>query len=306
MQNSGKRRPIGRSVDLEVVSPPLGEVVYVLSSGRKVSFFRIHIEAEQVEALTYPHEMNKRIAEDLTRPSLELLISSISIQQYQPVIAQKIEGKYAAMDGSRRRQSAIFAGVGLDVLYCDEELTKAEVKSLSKELQSAKEHSIRENGREFFSLINDNPDLSQEQIAEMTGFSQGYVSVALKAWEIPQSLVDLYEHPGDITKAQFKELEKVLKHMLSVDMSLEDLFSSIEIKPSTSNEEVTNFIKEASGLLKAKVPTERPVKFLDVSAKKWANSKRVKDKTTITLNRATDAEYSLIEAYIKKVMSGEV
>lgn len=306
MGNKNARKPIGRSVDLDVVSISPEETIYTLSTGRKIRFFETYIAADKVETQTYPHKQNKRIADDLTRASLELMIDSISRQQYQPVIAQKIDGKYAAMDGSRRRQAAIFAGRGLKVLFCEEELTKAEVKALAKELQSAKEHSIRENGREFALLVEENPELNQVEIAGLAGFSQGYVSVALKAWEIPQALIDLYEHPGDITKPEFKVLEKVMKHINSVGMSVAELIELTEIKPETSNDEVTNFIAEASGLTKLKVPADKPTKFVEISSKKWAKSKRVNDKTTITLNRATDEEYKQIEAYITKVMGGEV
>jgi ParB family transcriptional regulator, chromosome partitioning protein len=303
--DKNKRKSLGRSVDLSPSASIISSgMLYTLSTGRKVKFYRSTIPAGQVESVTYPHEMNMRIAEDLTRASLEILISSISRQQYQPVIAQRIGGRYATMDGSRRRQSAIYAGVGLDVVYCDEELTKAEVKSLSKELQSSKEHSVRENGQSFQKLLDENPTFTQESVAVLEGFTQGYVSKALQAWSLPQELINLYEFPGDITLPQFAELAKVIKHLEASGKQLDEFVAETKILAGTSNDEVTELIKESAGVNKGKISAEKAIKFVTVSTKKWANSKRVKDKTTITLNRASESEYELIKAYITKVMSG--
>jgi ParB family chromosome partitioning protein len=267
-------------------------------------FQKVIVPADQVETLTFAHDKNKRIAADLTRASLSLLINSIARQQYQPVIAQRIKGKYAALDGTRRRQSAIFAGVGLEILFCDEELTPAEVKALSKELQTAKEHSIRDNGRAFATLLSDDLAKTQEEIAELEGFTQGYVSKALQAWEIPQDIINLFEFPSDLTFSHFAEISKIVKVIIGKKIPMDEIILLTEVKPGTSNDEVIDFIREAAEINKVVKVTAKPKKFLELNAKKWANSKRVKDKTTITLNRVTSEEYALIEAYIVKVMIG--
>uniref|UniRef100_UPI003B5B51FE ParB/RepB/Spo0J family partition protein n=1 Tax=Shewanella gaetbuli TaxID=220752 RepID=UPI003B5B51FE len=301
-----KRRPIGRSlgrsVDLSTVSASSSEVIYELSSGRKVTFYRKTIAAADVSTLTYVHTMNKRNAEDLTRPSLELLINSIVRQQYQPVIAQEIDGHYATMDGSRRRQSAIYAGVGLELLYCKEALTKPEVKSLSKELQSAKEHSIRENGKVFAQLMQEQPELTQSDVAEQEGFTQSYVSKAIQAWEIPQTIINLYEYPSDITLVEFNKLSKVLNQLVLKAQSLESFIKTVTIPSGALNDEVTQIIIEHAGLNKPATKTNKPVKIVDVNAKKWAKVAKNKEKTTITFNRLTEEEYLKIEKYIQDVM----
>lgn len=303
-----RKAPIGRSIgELSPFSSNSQQAVsyeYTLHNGRKVMFQKVIVPADQVETLTFAHDMNKRIAADLTRASLSLLINSIARQQYQPVIAQRIKGKYAALDGTRRRQAAIFAGVGLEILFCDEELMPAEVKALSKELQTAKEHSIRDNGRVFATLLSDDPMKTQAEIAELEGFTQGYVSKALQAWEIPQEIINLFEFPSDLTFSQFAEISKIIKVIIGKKIPLEEIILLTEVKPGTSNDEVIDFIREAAEINKVVKVTAKPKKFLELNAKKWANSKRVKDKTTITLNRATSEEYALIEAYIVKVMKG--
>ncbi|MEH6454739.1 MAG: ParB/RepB/Spo0J family partition protein [Cocleimonas sp.] len=302
-----RKPPVGRS--LGKLSPFVSDsqqttYEYTLHNGRKVTFRKVTVPADQVETLTFAHSMNKRIAADLTRASLELLTSSISRQQYQPVIAQRINGKYASLDGTRRRQSAIYAHVGLDILYCDEELSPAEVKALSKELQTAKEHSIRDNGRAFAAILEDDSTKTQDDIAELEGFTQGYVSKALKAWSIPQDIVNLFEYPSDLTFSQFSEISKIVDIIIGKKTPMDEIILLTDVKPETSNDEVIDFLKEAAEIKKVVKVTDKPKKFLQLNAKKWANSKRVKEKTTITLNRATEEEYALIEAYIMKVMKG--
>jgi len=307
---NNRKPPIGRSIGI------LGEVnlnknmvndeeVYTLHNGRQVAFKRTTVPANDVGSLTYAHPMNKRIAEELTRSSLADVISSISRQQYQPVIAQLIDGKYATLDGSRRRKAALFANVGLNILYCEEALSRAEVKALSKELQSAKEHSIRDNGRAFALLLQEEPQKTQADIAEQEGFTQGYVSKALNAWAIPQEIISLFEYPSDLTLQQFSEITKVYNHILDAKLPLEEVVELTEVLPGTLNDEVIEFLKDAAEFTKPKKAAPKETKFLDVNAKKWAKSKRVKDKTTITLSRATEDEYAKIEAYIMKVMKGE-
>ncbi|GGP58740.1 virulence regulon transcriptional activator VirB [Shewanella algicola] len=304
--NKKRKAPIGRSLGpLTHQSAANDAEEYTLHNGRKVTFKRKNVPADQVEVLTYAHSMNKRIAEELTQASLADVISSISRQQYQPVIAQLVDGKYATLDGTRRRQSAIYAGVGLNVLYCEEELTRAEVKALSKELQTAKEHSIRDNGRAFELLLKEDPSKTQADIAEQEGFTQGYVSKALNAWSIPQEIINLFEYPSDLTLPQFAEISKIYNHVLDSKMPLDDVIELTEVLPGTLNEEVIEFLKDAAEFKKIKKTSEKDSKFLAVNSKKWAKSKKVKDKTTITLSRATDEEYALIEAYIMKVMKGE-
>lgn len=298
-----RQAPLGRTLGvLGKQNTANKSEVYTLQNGRKVEFKRITIPAGQVETLTYAHALNKRIADELTRASLENMINSISRQQYQPVIAQLVDGKYATLDGTRRRQSSIFASVGLDILYCEEDLTNAEVKSLSKELQTAKEHSVRDNGRAFALSLSEDPNKTQEDIAEQEGFSQGYVSKALKAWAIPQEIINLFEYPSDLTLQQFAEITKVLEFIVEKKISMDEVVSNTEVLPGTLNDEVIDFLKEAAQFGKVKNPTDKAEKFLTVNTKKWAKSKRVNDKTTITLNRASEKEYLLIQEYIIKVM----
>ncbi|MFC1520435.1 ParB/RepB/Spo0J family partition protein [Pseudomonadota bacterium] len=310
------RKPIGRthgrSVDLTNVESSVNvikivnedkqdDVIYKLASGREITFYRQHVPADKVTTLTHVHPMNKRNSEDLTRPSLALLINSIGRQQYQPIIAQELNGQFATMDGSRRRQAAIYAGVGLDLLYCKEELTNAEVKSLSKELQTAKEHSVRENGKVFAQLMKDNPNLTQKDAAEQEGFTQSYVSKAIQAWEIPQSLINLYQFPSDITLNEFGKLAKVTKQLKKSGADINELVDSIEIEQGQFNDDVTQMLIETVGLKKP-TTSVKPIKIVELNAKKWAKVLRNKEKTTITLSRLTEDEYVQIEQFIKDVM----
>ncbi|GIU40981.1 chromosome partitioning protein ParB [Shewanella colwelliana] len=307
-----KRTALGRSVDLSMADVPVSHTKeYTLLGGRKVKFTATTIAANLLADTVKPHELNLRLPEELTRASLASMIETIKDQQFYPAICQKVGDVYYAMDGSRRRQAALFAGAGFDILYTESDLSVAEVKHLTKQLQTAKEHSLRERGKQYYGLMNpeqpegeDTPAkaLTQTQIAEVMGVSQGYVSNALKAWSIPQSLISLYEYPSDIIPAEFNKLASVVAVCEKKGMDIDEFAKSVDIQPGTKNDEVTTFIVEAAKVKKPKA--KQAVKFAEVNSKKWAKEKIDKDKITLTLNRVTKDEYSKIQSYIKDVMEG--
>ncbi|QIR16476.1 ParB N-terminal domain-containing protein [Shewanella aestuarii] len=277
-------------------------VVWTLVSGREVAFETITIAAEDVERLTKVHKQNRRLQNELRARSLA---KSIARQQYYSCIATLVDGIYELSDGSRRRSAAIEAKRPLRVMYCKEILTTAEVKGLIKELQSAEEHSPRDHGAYFESLLNDveNP-MTKEQIIEEEGISEAQYERYMRAWSVPQLLVDLFEEPRDLGDVSFRTLKKVANKIGDSD-ALKKFVDQLDIKPGTSLKEVMAYIVEAAGLKKAKT-SDKARKFVDIDKNRHVKIKKSgKSKTIFEVSNGSEKEIEDIERLIAEYYQGK-
>ena len=276
--------------------------IFKFKSGRSVEFFYKTIAANDVPDLTYVDRHNLRIGEELTKESLASIIESIRSNQFQPVIAQKVDDAYSILDGSRRRQAAIFAEVGLEMLYCNEALVKDEVKQVVKEITSSESFSLRDLGRYFSLLMNEDPTLKYDDIAEQEGYNKGIVSKALAAWTIPSDLIAMFPIPRNITYNQFNDLSKIVSKLSQEKMDLTDFVIGLVVDAAASNDDVFKVILDASKI-KPKKDTNKPRKIIDVDAKKWVKIKSIGEKNVIELARIPKPEMEKIEKFIVELLS---
>ncbi len=110
--------------------------------------------ASEVESKTFVNQENNgrdqlALAEG---ESLKSIIQTIKFQQFFPCIGIKQSERIEILDGSRRRASAIFVRTGLDVMVTEEHLSADEARQLAKDIQTAKEHNLREIGLRLIAL----------------------------------------------------------------------------------------------------------------------------------------------------------
>lgn len=149
------------------------------------------VPAADVETKTYVlQEINGRDQSALTPESLQDITRTISLQQFFPAIGVRHDDRIEILDGSRRRASAILKHVGLDILVTDEPLTVSEARKLAQDIQTAREHNIREVGTRLLALKQSG--LTQKEIAEAEGLSQAKVTRALQAASVSSELLSLF------------------------------------------------------------------------------------------------------------------
>ncbi len=273
--------------------------VWTLISGRNVTFTEITIPAEDVERLTKVNEHNRRVQNELKSKSL---VNSIRRQQYQSCIAILIDGIYSFYDGSRRRAAAIEAHRPLRVMYCTETLTNQEVKGLIKELQSAEEHSLRDHGAYYESLLNHpTSPMTEEEIIFEEEISKSKFDRCMKAWSVPSLLIALFEDKKELGDGSYTILKKVAKKY-ATQSELESFVEGLDMQPGTSYKETMAFIVEAAGLSK-KTNNEKPRKIIDISKDKWAKTRKSGDKQFFEISRATKEELAKIEQFIFEVLA---
>ena len=101
---------------------------------------------------TVSFEVNGREQDFLTPESLQDL-ASLEFQQFYPEVGRKIADKIDVLDGSRRcawfLQNAK-AAAQFKILISKDDISVEDAKALAKQMQTAKEHNLREIGRRCF------------------------------------------------------------------------------------------------------------------------------------------------------------
>ncbi|MFV0576462.1 MAG: ParB family protein [Vibrio sp.] len=189
-------------------------LVWELASGKKATFQEVTLSYEQVKNDTIvTFDVNGRDQSLLTKASLQDL-DSIQFQQFYPAVGREVNGKIDVLDGSRRRARFLLEEGKINefkMLVTKDELSIADAKALAKQLQSAKEHNLREMGMQCLALKKADETLTQSDIAKQLGLSQAGVSKAVKAANIDSKLVSLFPVVNELSHPDYSLLDKVMK-----------------------------------------------------------------------------------------------
>ncbi|MCL1127771.1 ParB family protein [Shewanella surugensis] len=208
--------------------------VFTLISGKKVEFTLENIPYEKLESTLFVDmENNGRDQSALTEASLKPITDTIITHQYFPAIGRKVGDKIEILDGSRRLGAAKIARVGLDVLVPDEDIEAPDARHLTKTIQTAKEHSLRELG--LWLIVEKNKKgLDQKQLAKKEGMSAAKVSRAIQCASVPSEMLSAFPIQSDLTYPDFKNL---------LDMS--SFIDKENLELSVLSDKVKDDIKEA-------------------------------------------------------------
>lgn len=320
---SKTRKTIGRTFSAPVLNSESSyeefTQIFTLSSGRKVRFTRSTVPASDVESTTFVVlENNGRDQSALTPESLKDITRTLGLQQFFPAIGVRNEQGIEILDGSRRRASALIIRSGLDVLVTDDTLTPAEARELAKDIQTAREHNIREVGLRLQTLKSSG--FSQKEIAESENLSQATVTRALQAASVSAELLAVFPVQAALSFADYKTLLTTEELLSGKNLdktlllsNLADVFSEICSDPSLADDEVKNKLiaeirKEA--LVMGPSPSRdrtitRPLwQFADKN--RYAR-KKIKGRTfSYEFNRLSPDVQSALDDVIEKVLAAHL
>lgn len=228
------RKPIGRTLTKLNTNTSQQAQVFTLASGKKATFNPETIPADQVANKTFvDQQTNGRDQQALTRESVADIARTIALQQFMPVIGRHVDGKIEILDGSRRRAAAMYENVGLFVLATDEKLSSADARQLAKDIQTAKEHNLREIGQQL--AVFESQGLKQKEIAKINGLSEAKVSRALQAARVPEALLTLFPDQAELSFADYKFLlsaeTKLKQKRLNVDELVTEVSKQLNSTP---------------------------------------------------------------------------
>lgn len=227
---TSQRKTIGRTLPTQTAEAPVqaDEQTQILSlkTGRKVKFVRKVIDAADVETKTFVRqETNGRDQTALTKESLKDIIKTFRQQQFFDCFGVEVDGRIEVLDGSRRRASAIFTQRPLVIKVTSDPLSVDDARQLAKDIQTAKEHNLREIGLRLLGLKEQG--MSQKDIAHQEGMSQAKVTRALQAAAVPQDLIALFPVQSELSIADYKSLLEIDEILKAKDISREQLIDMI-------------------------------------------------------------------------------
>lgn len=185
-----------------------------LASGNMATFNEVTLSYEQVRDKTLvTFDVNGRDQSLLTAESLSDL-NSLEFQQFYPVVGRETEGKIDILDGSRRRAWFLLQKGRVKtfrILVTKDKISVSDAKVLAKQLQTAKEHNLREIGQQCIAIKAANAEITQAEIAKQVGLSQAGVSKAIKAASIDENLIKLFPIVNALSHPDYTLLDKVMK-----------------------------------------------------------------------------------------------
>lgn len=286
---SSKRTTIGRtftqSLSRDVAEDEGYTQRFTLASGKTASFKLVKVEADKVESETFVTlETNGRDQSALTPESLSDITRTLKLQQFFPAIGRRLPRGIDILDGSRRRAGAIIEKVGLNVLVTESDISASDARQLAADLQTAKEHNLREIGLRL-QILREN-GMSQKEIAHSEMLSEAKVTRAIQAASVPSEMLVPFPVQSELTYPDFKLLLDLNQQLLAKQVRIEDVVENvIESKAALPDGLAADELKSAIVQLFRSVTTlmlENPAKEKSTTTSLWdfdAKDKFARKKT---------------------------
>lgn len=309
-------RTLGNSNFSKMLSEREGERVFVLKSGKEARFVLTKILHDDIEAQTYiDSSVNGRDQSLLTPESISDIARTITLQQFFPAIGREVDNRIEIMDGSRRRAACLLNGMPFEVLVTKDELDISDARQLAMDIQTAKEHTLRELGKRL-QLMYDN-GMSQSDIAKAEGISAAKVSRAFQAAAVPDEMIAVFPSLSDLAIPDYQLLLEIAEQAKSKQVDVLEVVDGVRAKiekdgtydaqDPLNKTKIIGFFKAESKGLKAsrdikKAVVEKLAEFSD--KKQFARKKTDAEKRLITyeFSRIPAKYHQELDAAIKSVM----
>ena len=289
-----KRKTIGRTLSASTLTHLATDQKhsqrFMLKSGKSAIFYLTDIPADELAEKTFVRFLvNGRDQNALTPESLADITRTIKLQQFFPAIGHKINGKIEILDGSRRRAAALLCHVGLSVLVTDSEISNDDARQLALDIQTSKEHNLREVGLRLLKLRE--KGMSQKEIALFENLSAAKVTRAIQAASVTDDIIALFPVQSELAYSDYKLLltidqlidsKKLIKQDIINDVNerIKRLIDINKIAPDELKKTILTTLKNITEQLASKnKKNEVTVKQLwDFEDKNTYARKRVKDR----------------------------
>lgn len=309
-------RTLGNSNFSKMLSEREGERVFVLKSGKEARFVLTKILHDDIEAQTYiDSSVNGRDQSLLTPESISDIARTITLQQFFPAIGREVDNRIEILDGSRRRAACLFNGMPFEVLVTKDELDISDARQLAVDIQTAKEHTLRELGKRL-KVMSDN-GMSQTEIAKAEGISPAKITRAFQAAAVPDEMIAVFPSLSDLAIPDYQLLLEIAEQAKSKQVDVLEVVEGVRAridKDGTYDDQdplnktkIIGFFKAESNGLKAPRNTKKAVveKLAEFSDKKqFARKKTDAEKRLVTYEFARiPAKYQQeLDAAIKSVL----
>lgn len=314
-------RTLGNSSFSKMLSETESTRTFTLRSGLTARFTLTKILHDDIETQTYVDAtINGRDQAFLTEESVSDISRTIKLQQFFPAIGREVDGRTEVLDGSRRRAACLYSGMPFEVLVTKDELSLSDARQLAIDIQTAKEHTLRELGNRLKLMYPEH--MNQSDIAAAEGLSPAKVTRAFQAASVPDEMIAVFPSVGELSINDYKTLldiaEKAASRQISVQELAEGVRERIAHDAITEHDDpavkanIIGYFRAANAEPKSardakKVVTEKIAEFGD--KKQFARKKTDAEKRLVTyefsrLPAAWQAELDdAVKAVIEKMLA---
>jgi len=260
--------------------------------------------------------VNGRDQAFLTQESVSDIARTIKLQQFFPAIGREVEGRIEILDGSRRRAACIFNGASFEVLVTRDELSLADARQLAVDIQTAKEHTLRELGKRLKVMYPEG--MNQSDIAAAEGLSAAKVTRAFQAASVPDEIIAVFPSVNELSISDYQTLLDVVEKAKAKHISMKELADNVRnrmdsdvvhgLDETTLKARIIGYYRAEgsdakSARIAKKVVTEKMADFAD--KKQFARKKTDTDKRLVTyeFSRLPAAYQAELDAAVRAVIA---
>lgn len=310
-------RQLGNSSFSKKLNETGNERVFVLKSGNEARFNLINILHDDIETQTYvDNAVNGRDQAFLTPESVSDIARTIRLQQFFPAIGREVEGRIEVLDGSRRRAACLFNDTSFEVLVTKDELSLTDARQLAIDIQTAKEHTLRELGKRLQLMYPD--EMNKSEIAELEGLSAAKVTRAYQAAAVPDEMIAVFPSVSELSISDYQTLLDIAEKAQVQNVSIEELTAAVRERigsdvtytsddPSLKTKIIGYFRAENANTKTTRrskrVVTEKIAEFKD--KKQFARKKTDSEKRVVTyeFSRLPASYQAELDAAVRAVIA---
>lgn len=286
-------RTLGNSSFSKMLNDSSNERVFTLKSGVEARFVLTRVLHDEIDSRTYVDAaVNGRDQAYITAESVSDISRTITLQQFFPAIGREVNGRIEILDGSRRRAACLYSNAAFEVLVTSDNLTLSDARQLATDIQTAREHTLRELGKRLQVMYPDGT--SQADIAIAEGLSAAKVTRAFQAADVPDDMIAVFPALSELSISDYQTLLDIAEKTKARGASLDDMIEAVleRIEKGTSDEpdgltakaKIIGYFRAEHAAVKTKpvknVVTEKIASFKD--KKQFARKKSDADKRLVT------------------------
>jgi len=285
---------------------------FTLKSGNQAKFVSTVVLSGDIESKTFvDSSVNGRDQTMLTPESVSDISRSIKLQQFFPAIGREVNGRIEILDGTRRRAACIFNQTKFEILVTKDEISLADARQLATDIQTAREHSLRELGKRFEVMYCNG--MTKDEIAQAENISPAKVTRAFQAAAVPDEMIAVFPSINDISLADYKLLLQVAEDARTKGIAIAELMGKVQvqIEQTDSTRDKAKIIaiirSESKNLKSAPMKQIETVKLREFSDHRQYARKKTDQKKRLVIyefSRISPAVQSEIDDAIKKIMEG--
>ncbi|KGT87110.1 chromosome partitioning protein ParB [Erwinia typographi] len=289
-----------------------GSKIFTLKSGGQAKFVYTVLLSGEIESRTFVDpSVNGRDQSMLTPDSVSDILRTIKLQQFFPAIGREINGRIEILDGTRRRAACIFSQAKFDILVTKDEISLADARQLATDIQTAREHSLRELGKRFEVMYGNG--MTKDEIAKAENISPAKVTRAFQAASVPDEMISVFPVINDISLADYQLLLQIAEDAKSKGVAVRELMEQVRLQiaesetAGTDKRKILAIIRDKSKNLKpTPVKQVETVKLREFSDRRQYAKKKTDQKKRLVVyefSRISPAVQSAIDDAIKKIMN---